>query len=197
MNDDEQLDPRIVAALRDLPAASNEIRDAHIAEALAYVSPSVTRRSPRRWLAVAAALAVFAGGAAIGRGTRTSGTEVTASPGSSNPIKNVTPDLLCRTYADSGMVGQYFLGNEQREVWASNGELFVYVSSTCKELATFTIADAPSSEFVCLPSIANATDSIIGGYTMGNAYRVLVNTPTDILEFSGRSCSQLTKYPQP
>lgn len=197
MSDDEQLDPRIVAALRDLPAASNEIRDAHIAEALAYVSPSVTRRSPRRWLAVAAALAVFAGGAAIGRGTRTSGTEVTASPGSSNPIKNVTPDLLCRTYADSGMVGQYFLGNEQREVWASNGELFVYVSSTCKELATFTIADAPSSEFVCLPSIANATDSIIGGYTMGNAYRVLVNTPTDILEFSGRSCSQLTKYPQP
>lgn len=197
MSDDEQLDPRIVAALRDLPAASNEIRDAHIAEALAYVSPSVTRRSPRRWLAVAAALAVFAGGAAIGRGTRTSGTEVTASPGSSNPIKNVTPDLLCRTYADSGMVGQYFLGNEQREVWASNGELFVYVSSTCKELATFTIADAPSSEFVCLPSIANATDSIIGGYTMGNAYRVLVNTPSDILEFSGRSCSQLTKYPQP
>lgn len=197
MSDDEQLDPRIVAALRDLPAASNEIRDAHIAEALAYVSPSVTRRSPRRWLAVAAALAVFAGGAAIGRGTRTSGTEVTASPGSSNPIKNVTPDLLCRTYADSGMVGQYFLGNEQREVWASNGELFVYVSSTCKELATFTIVDAPSSEFVCLPSIANATDSIIGGYTMGNAYRVLVNTPTDILEFSGRSCSQLTKYPQP
>lgn len=197
MNDDEQLDPRIVAALRDLPAASNEIRDAHIAEALAYVSPSIARRSSRRWLAVAAALAVFAGGAAIGRGTRTSGTEVTASPGSSNPIKNVTPDLLCRTYADSGMVGQYFLGNEQREVWASNGELFVYVSSTCKELATFTIADAPSSEFVCLPSIANATDSIIGGYTMGNAYRVLVNTPTDILEFSGRSCSQLTKYPQP
>lgn len=197
MSDDEQLDPRIVAALRDLPAASNEIRDAHIAEALAYVSPSVARRSPRRWLAVAAALAVFAGGAAVGRGTRSSGTEVTASPGSSNPIKNVTPDLLCRTYADSGMVGQYFLGNEQREVWASNGELFVYVSSTCKELATFTIADAPSSEFVCLPSIANATDSIIGGYTMGNAYRVLVNTPTDILEFSGRSCSQLTKYPQP
>ena len=197
MSDDEQLDPRIVAALRDLPAASNEIRDAHIAEALAYVSPSIARRSSRRWLAVAAALAVFAGGAAIGRGTRTSGTEVTASPGSSNPIKNVTPDLLCRTYADSGMVGQYFLGNEQREVWASNGELFVYVSSTCKELATFTIADAPSSEFVCLPSIANATDSIIGGYTMGNAYRVLVNTPTDILEFSGRSCSQLTKYPQP
>lgn len=197
MSDDEQLDPRIVAALRDLPAASNEIRDAHIAEALAYVSPSVARRSPRRWLAVAAALAVFAGGVAVGRGTRSSGTEVTASPGSSNPIKNVTPDLLCRTYADSGMVGQYFLGNEQREVWASNGELFVYVSSTCKELATFTIADAPSSEFVCLPSIANATDSIIGGYTMGNAYRVLVNTPTDILEFSGRSCSQLTKYPQP
>lgn len=197
MSDDEQLDPRIVAALRDLPAASNEIRDAHIAESLAYVSPSIARRSSRRWLAVAAALAVFAGGAAIGRGTSTSGTEVTASPGSSNPIKNVTPDLLCRTYADSGMVGQYFLGNEQREVWASNGDLFVYVSSTCKELATFTIADAPSSEFVCLPSIANATDSIIGGYTMGNAYRVLVNTPTDILEFSGRSCSQLTKYPQP
>ena len=161
------------------------------------MSPSVSRRSPRRWLAVAAALAVFAGGAAIGRVTRTSGTEVAASPGSSNPIKNVTPDSQCRGYADSGKVGQYFLGNEQREVWASNGDLFVYVSGTCKELATFTIADAPASELVCLPSIANATDSIIGGYTMGNAYRVLVNTPTDILEFSGRSCSQLTKYPQP
>ena len=197
MSDDEQLDPRIVAALRDLPAASNEIRDAHIAEALAYVSPSVARRSPRRWLAVAAALAVFAGGVAVGRGTRSSGTEVVESPGGSNPIKNVTPDSKCRGYADSGKVGQYFLGNELREVWASNGDLFVYVSGTCKELATFTIADAPSSEFVCLPSIANATDSIIGGYTMGNAYRVLVNTPTDILEFSGRSCSQLTKYPQP
>jgi hypothetical protein len=197
VSDDEQLDPRIVAALRDLPATSNEIRDAHIAEALTYVSPSVSRRSPRRWLAVAAALAVFAGGVAIGRGTRTSGTEVAASPGSSNPIKNVTPDSKCRGYADSGKVGQYFLGNEQREVWASNGDLFVYVSSTCKKMTTFTIADAPASELVCLPSIANATDSIIGGYTMGNAYRVLVNTPTDILEFSGRSCSQLIKYPQP
>ena len=197
MSDDEQLDPRIVAALRDLSPASNEIRDAHIAEALSHISPSVSQRSPRRWLAVAAALAVFAGGAAIGRGTRTSGTEVAASPGSSNPIKNVTPDSQCRTSADSGKVGQYFLGNEQREVWASNGLLFVYVSSTCKELATFTIADAPTSELVCLPSIANATDSIIGGYTMDNAYRILVNTPTDILEFSGRSCSQLTKYPQP
>ena len=197
MSDDQQLDPRIVAALRDLPAASNAVRDAHIAEALAYVSPSIARTSPRRWLAVAAALAVFAGGAAIGRGTKTSGTEIAASPGSSNPIKNVSPGAACPTSTDSVKVGQYFLGNEQREVWASNGDLFVYVSSTCKKMATFTIADAPASDLVCLPSIANATDSIIGGYTMGDAYRVLVNTPTDILEFSGDSCSQLTKYPQP
>lgn len=198
MSDNEQLDPRIVAALRDLPAASNEVRDAHIAEALAHVSPSISRQSPRRWLAVAAALAVFAGGAAIGRSTKTSGTEVAASPGSTNPIKNVAPDSACRTSADSKKVGQYFpTDDNEREVWASNGNLFVYESDTCKELATLTIADAPASEVVCLPSLANATESIIGGYTMGDAYRVLVNTPEHILEFSGRSCSQLTKYPQP
>jgi hypothetical protein len=94
VSDDEQLDPRIVAALRDLPAASNEIRDAHIAEALSHISPSVSQRSaqrsPRRWLAVAAALAVLVGGNALYASLSPS-TDSTVSPRNSTvttvPIK--------------------------------------------------------------------------------------------------------------
>jgi len=64
-------------------------------------------------------------------------------------------------------------------------------------LATLEIADAPPSATVCTPSVVDATDSIIGGYTMDDAYRVLVNTSTHIVEYTGKNCSLLTKYPQP
>ena len=201
MNDDNELDPRIVSAMRAISPVSDTVREQHIAAALAEISPAASRKSRTTWLQAAAAIAfLLVGGNALYASLSSSNDVPAASAVRNNMVTTTVPvkaSAACRPYGDSGLVGNYQLNNQKREVWASNGSLFVYVSETCEEVATFDIADAPASNFVCVPSLVDTTDSIIGGYTMGNAYRVLVNTPAQILEFSGKSCSVLTKYPQP
>ncbi|CAB4613292.1 unannotated protein [freshwater metagenome] len=201
MSDDNELDPRIVSAMRAVPPASDSLREQHIAAALAEISPVSARRPFNTWLSAAAAVVVLlVGGNALygslSSSDRTPG-EVAIRSGVATTTIPVKASAACRPSGDSGRVGNYELNDQKREVWASNGTLFVYASDTCEELATLDIADAPPSDVVCTPSLVDATDSIIGGYTMGGAYRVLVNTSTHIVEYSGKSCSLLTKYPQP
>ena len=67
MSDNEELDPALAKALRDIPPAGAALRDAHIAAALAEMNPSV-RRTPGRLrilTGVAAAAVVALGGAAF------------------------------------------------------------------------------------------------------------------------------------
>ena len=67
MSDNEELDPALAKALRDIPPAGAALRDAHIAAALAEMNPSV-RRAPGRLrilTGVAAAAVVALGGAAF------------------------------------------------------------------------------------------------------------------------------------
>lgn len=72
---DDELDPRLVAALRDVPSAADGVRDAHIANAVAVADGSATfvyRRFPNRrgWLSsAAAAVVLLAVGTAVGRST--------------------------------------------------------------------------------------------------------------------------------
>ena len=74
--DNDELDPRIVAALRDVAPASDDLRDAQIAAALGAGGGSVAsdhhvygNRSPwrRRMSSVAAAVVLLAVGTAYGR----------------------------------------------------------------------------------------------------------------------------------
>ena len=196
MSDDEQLDPRIVAALRDLPAASNEIRDAHIAEALAYVSPSVARRSPRRWLAVAAALAVLVGGNALYASLSPS-TDSTVSPRNDAvttvPIKGSVCDAGLAGYT---IVGTYSSAGSVREVWTSKQNLVVVDQTSCTQLGIITHPAIVASGNGCAGFALGAGNQAVGTYSVAGTELTLVATPTE-LQIHGGSCEVIASYPLP
>lgn len=74
MSENDDLDPALVRRLRDVPPASESLRDAHIAAALAEMAPG--RRSSIRGIrvlsGVAAAVVLAVGGVAIARQQRDS-----------------------------------------------------------------------------------------------------------------------------
>lgn len=67
MND--ELDPRFLAALRDVPAVDDAVREAHIAAAVDAVVAARRGRTQVRsvWLVAAAAVLLLAGGVVLGR----------------------------------------------------------------------------------------------------------------------------------
>ena len=196
MSDDEQLDPRIVAALRDLPAASNEIRDAHIAEALAYVSPSVARRSPRRWLAVAAALAVLVGGNALYASLSPS-TDSTVSPRNSAVTTVPTKGSVCEAgLAGYTIVGTYSSAGSVREVWTSKQNLVVVDQTSCTQLGIITHPAIVASGNGCAGFALGAGNQAVGTYSVAGTELTLVATPTE-LQIHGGSCEVIASYPLP
>mgnify|MGYP000327117440 CR=1 FL=1 len=197
MSDDEQLDPRIVAALRDLPAASNEIRDAHIAEALAYVSPSVARRSPRRWLAVAAALAVLVGGNALYASLSPS-TDSTVSPRNSAVTTVPTKGSVCDAgLAGYTIVGTYSSAGSVREVWTSKQNLVVVDQTSCAQLGTVTHPAIVASNNGCAGFSLGAGNQAVGTYSVAGTELTLVATPTELQIHGGSSCEVIASYPLP
>ena len=114
--DNEELDPRIVAAMRDIPPAGDDVREVHIATALGAAGGSSTvghARTDRRgrWLsAAAAAVVLLAVGTAFGRSTvRPSPTE--PAPGA--PTTTVPPktgagkcEFTAGTLGDVGWVSE-------------------------------------------------------------------------------------------
>lgn len=87
MSENEELDPALAKALRDIPPAGAALRDAHIAAALAEMNPSV-RRTPGRLrilTGVAAAAVLALGGLSFANRDSNSpgmadGTETTRPP---------------------------------------------------------------------------------------------------------------------
>ena len=196
MSDDEQLDPRIVAALRDFPAASNEIRDAHIAEALAYVSPSIARRSPRRWLAVAAALAVFAGGNALYASLSPS-TVSNVSPRNDAVTTVPIKGSVCgEDLAGYTIVGTYSFAGSVREVWTSKQNLVVVDQTSCTQLGIITHPAIVASGNGCAGFDLEAGNQAVGTYSVAGTELTLVATPTE-LQIHGGSCEVKASYPLP
>jgi len=201
VSDDEQLDPRIVAALRDLPAASNEIRDAHIAEALSHISPSVSQRSaqrsPRRWLAVAAALAVLVGGNALYASLSPS-TDSTVSPRNSAVTTVPTKGSVC----DAGLAGYTIVGTYSsvgsvREVWTSKQNLVVVDQTSCAQLGTITHPAIVASNNGCAGFSLGAGNQAVGTYSVAGTELTLVATPTELQIHGGSSCEVIASYPLP
>ena len=200
MSDDEQLDPRIVAALRDLPAASNEIRDAHIAEALSHISPSVSQRSaqrsPRRWLAVAAALAVLVGGNALYASLSPS-TDSTVSPRNDAVTTVPTKGSVCDAgLAGYTIVGTYSFAGSVREVWTSKQNLVVVDQTSCAELGIITHPAIVASSNGCAEVGLEAGNQAVGTYSVAGTELTLVATPTE-LQIHGGSCEVIASYPLP
>ena len=201
MSDDEQLDPRIVAALRDLPAASNQIRDAHIAEALSHISPSVSQRSaqrsPRRWLAVAAALAVLVGGNALYASLSPS-TDSTVSPRNSAVTTVPTKGSVCgEDLAGYTIVGTYSSAGSVREVWTSKQNLVVVDQTSCAQLGTITHPAIVASNNGCAGFSLGAGNQAVGTYSVAGTELTLVATPTELQIHGGSSCEVIASYPLP
>jgi hypothetical protein len=201
VSDDEQLDPRIVAALRDLPAASNEIRDAHITEALSHISPSVSQpsaqRSPRRWLAVAAALAVLVGGNALYASLSPS-TDSTVSPRNSTVTTVPTKGSVCdASLAGYTIVGTYSFAGSVREVWTSKQNLVVVDQTSCAELGTITHPAIVASSNGCAGFALEAGNQAVGTYSVAGTELTLVATPTELQIHGGSSCEVIASYPLP
>ena len=196
MSDNEQLDPRIVAALRDLPAASNEVRDAYIAEALAHVSPSISRQSPRRWLAVAAALVVLVGGNALYASLSPS-TDSTVSPRNgavtSVPIKGSVCGEDLPGYT---IVGTYSSVGSEQEVWTSTQNLVVVDQTSCTQLGIITHPAIVASSNGCDGFDLEAGNQAVGTYSVAGTELTLVATPTE-LQIHGGSCEVKASYPLP
>ena len=200
MSDDEQLDPRIVAALRDLPAASNEIRDAHITEALSHISPSVSQRSaqrsPRRWLAVAAALAVLVGGNALYASLSPS-TDSTVSPRNDAVTTVPTKGSVCDAgLAGYTIVGTYSFAGSVREVWTSKQNLVVVDQTSCAELGIIMHPAIVASSNGCAGVSLEAGNQAVGTYSVAGTELTLVATPTE-LQIHGGSCKVIASYPLP
>jgi hypothetical protein len=201
VSDDEQLDPRIVAALRDLPAASNEIRDAHITEALSHISPSVSQpsaqRSPRRWLAVAAALAVLVGGNALYASLSPS-TDSTVSPRNSTVTTVPTKGSVCdASLAGYTIVGTYSFAGSVREVWTSKQNLVVVDQTSCAELGIITHPAIVASSNGCAEVGLEAGNQAVGTYSVAGTELTLVATPTELQIHGGSSCEVIASYPLP
>ena len=201
MSDDEQLDPRIVAALRDLPAASNEIRDAHIAEALSHISPSVSQRSaqrsPRRWLAVAAALAVLVGGNALYASLSPS-TVSNVSPRNDAVTTVPIKGSVCgEDLAGYTIVGTYSFAGSVREVWTSKQNLVVVDQTSCAEVGTITHPAIVASSNGCAGFALGAGNQAVGTYSVAGTELTLVATPTELQIHGGSSCEVIASYPLP
>lgn len=196
MSDNEQLDPRIVAALRDLPAASNEVRDAHIAEALAHVSSSISRQSPRRWLAVAAALIVLVGSSALYSSLSPS-TDSTVSPRNGAVTTVPIKGSVCGAdLADYTIVGTYSSVGSVREVWTSKPNLVVVDQTSCTQLSIITHPAIVASGNGCAGFDVEAGNQPVGTYSVSGTKLTLVATPTE-LQIHGGSCEVIASHPLP
>ena len=195
MNDDD-LDPRILAALRDIAPASDSLRDQHIAAALGEIT--VSRKTPRSaWLSAAAAVVVLlAGATAILRlGATSTDSSVTPHNGAITtvPVKGSTcgADLI-----DYTIVGTYSSAGSMREVWSSAHDLVVVDQSSCDVLDTITHPSLVASEKSCAYSWTSDIHEV-GAYVVADMSLTLVATAKELQIFGGPMCDLLASHPQP
>jgi len=144
MNDDE-LDPEVLAALRNVTPASDSLRNQHIAAALSESSP-VSSRSRVKWLSAAAAVIVLlVGGNAL---------YASLSPSSDTPTVAAAPNNSVTTVPVKGsacgasltgytIVGAYSSAGSMREVWSSTQNLVIVNPSSCAVIASYPLPTGP------------------------------------------------------
>jgi hypothetical protein len=200
MNDDD-LDPEVVAALRDIAPASDALRNQHIAAALAASAPA-SSRSRIKWLGAAAAVIVLlVGGNALYAALSPSGETPTiaATPNSSVTTVPIKGSVCGANLADYTIVGTYSSAGSVREVWSSKQDLVVADQTSCALLGTFTHPDAVANDKVCegfFTSFAPEGVQWVGAYSVAGSELVLVATPTE-LQIRDGSCAVIASYPLP
>ncbi len=195
MNDDE-LDPEVLAALRDVAPASDALRDKHIASALAEISSASSRSRLTRLSAAAAVVVLLVGVTAIVRlGTTSTDSNVTPrnSKITSVPVKGSAcgADLTGHTF-----VGTYSSADSVQEVWSSAQNLMVVDQSSCTQLGTFTHPVAAANEKACDGFFTTTDTQWVGAYSVAGTTLALIAT-TNELQIRDGSCAVIASYPLP
>jgi len=144
MNDDE-LDPEVLAALRNIAPASDFERNQHITTALGESSP-VSSRSRVKWLSAAAAVIVLiVGGNALYAALSPSSDTptVAAAPNNSVTTVPVKGSLCGADLTDYTIVGTYSSAGSVREVWSSAQSLVILDPSSCAVIARYPLPAQP------------------------------------------------------
>ena len=197
MNDDE-LDPKVLAALRDVAPASDALRDQHIAAALAESSP-VSSRSRVRWLgAVAAVIVLIVGGNALFAALSPSSDTPTVAAAPNNSVTTVpVKGSACGAgLTDYTIVGTYSSAGSVREVWSSARDLVVVDQSSCAQLGTFTHPAATANEKTCDGFFSTTDTQWVGAYSVAGTTLTLIAT-TNELQIRDGSCAVIASYPLP
>ena len=143
MNDETELDPTIVAALRAVPPADDATREAHLAAALDQLGGArPVSSSPRqRWLSVAAAAAALAGGFAIGRaGDDSVGQPRNAAIETTTTAPPVKTGTRCAAEVGDGQVlAEYESDAGPRMIVLRDDALDVIDAVTCASLQTIPL----------------------------------------------------------
>lgn len=207
MNDD--LDPRLAAALRDVAPADDDVRDLHITAALAeFQARSV--RPITRYFGVAAAMILLLGGVAVfraGQNTRNSGvaaaenlvTSVPAKSGidSSTATDNAALPVACTsTIENSQVVGEYGPGTARLAVNLNSESMEVFNPRTCASVTVFELPTLPRSRTVCIPSLIPGTE-LVGTYASGTTNVIVLATETELTVLGGPQCDVLARFPRP
>jgi len=194
MNDDD-LDPEVEAALRNISPASDALRNQHIAAALAESSPASSRSRVKWFSAAAAVFVLLVGGNAL---------YTSLAPSTDS---NVTPHTVTVTtvpvkgsacganLAGYTIVGTYSSADSVREVWSSKQDLVVVDQPSCAQLGTFTHPDVVASEKTCMWSLS-AENQAVGAYSVAGTMLTLVATPSELQIHDG-SCAVIASYPLP
>jgi len=197
MNDDE-LDPEVLAALRNVTPASDAVRKQHIAAALAESSP-VSSRSRVKWLSAAAAVIVLiVGGNALYAALSPSNDTptVAAAPNNSVTTVPVKGSACGASLTDYTIVGTYSSAGSVREVWSSAQNLVVVDQASCAQLGTFTHSVTAANEKACDGFFTTTDTQWVGGYSVAGTRLTLIATTNEVQIRDG-SCAVIANYPLP
>ena len=195
MNDDE-LDPQVLSALRNVTPASNSLREQHMAAALSEITAS--RKTPRSaWLSAAAAVVVLlAGATAILRlGATSTDSSVTPRNGAITtvPVKGSACGVSLTGYT---IVGTYSSAGSVREVWSSQQDLVVLDQTSCALLDTITHPDVIANEKTCDGFFSTTDTQWVGAYSVAGTTLTLIAN-TNELQIRDGSCAVIASYPLP
>jgi hypothetical protein len=145
MNNDD-LDPRVVDAMRSVPPVDPAIRETHIAAAIeqaststfTYSSPSSQRSYSRVVAAAAAVIVVVAGSFAIGRTTASQPSAPVVTAPSTTIAKTALPTCTDQFDGDAELVHTYEVNDVEFAIVNANGETIILETRSCSYITHFT-----------------------------------------------------------
>ena len=196
MNDDD-LDPEIVAALRDIAPASDALRNQHITAALGEIS-TTSSHSRIKWLGAAAAVIVLlvGGNALYASLSPSTNSTVTPRNGVVTATVPVKGSVCGAELADYTFVGTYSSADSVREVWSSKQDLVVVDQTSCAPLGTFTHPDVIANEKTCDGFFSTTDTQWVGAYSVAGTTLTLIAN-TNELQIRDGSCETIASYPLP